>query len=113
MNGPQDLQVIAAAFEQAAETFTHQGSRVAALAGYLVVGCAPLGDGWVGGDQCGALAQQATSLGRALNPVGTGGCTRIAHSLQQLLATFQEADRRQAANPRLARSVAGGAPGGG
>jgi len=113
MNGPEDLQVIAAAFEQAADTFTHQGGRVSALAGDLVAGCAPLGDRSVGGDQCGALAQQVRSLGRALDSVGVAGCAGIAQSLHRLLAAFQEADRSQAANPRLAASVAGGARGGG
>jgi hypothetical protein len=108
VSGPPDLQVIAQAFEECAQTFTTQGGKITALASQLSADCTPLGDRSVGGDQCGTLGQQVTTLVRSLDSVGTSICTGMAHALQQVLAKFQEVDQGQAANPHLVPQPGGG-----
>jgi uncharacterized protein YukE len=108
VTGSPDLQVVAPAFEECARTFTDQGRTISCLAAQMREFCAPLGDQFVGGDQCATLSQQANTLVRALDTVGTGGCAGVARALQQLLASFQELDRGQAASSSPIRPATGG-----
>lgn len=106
----QDLRVLAAAFEQCQGTVGARAASIAELGGELGRLQSVLGSEDVGGDQCGELAAQVSTLSKGLDALGgSGGVGGVADAIKQILERFQQVDTAQAANPRLTvRKLAGG-----
>lgn len=101
--GGQDLQVVAAAFEQCQGTICARAASIVELGGELARLQTVLGSQDVGGDQCSQLAAQVSTLSRGLQALGgTGGLGGVADGIRQILEKFQQVDAAQAANPRIA-----------
>lgn len=99
----QDLQVLAAAFEQCQGTVCTRAASIVELGDELGGLQSVLGSKDVGGDQCGQLADQVSTLSKGLHALGgSSGVGGVADGLAQILAKFQQVDTAQAANPHLA-----------
>ena len=98
----QDLKVLAAAFEQCQGTVSTRAASIVELGGELGRLQSVLGSQDVGGDQCGQLATQVSTLSKGLEALGgSGGVAGVADGINQILEKFQQVDRAQAANPHL------------
>ena len=106
----QDLRVLAAAFEQCQGTVGARAVSIAELGGELGRLQSVLGSEDVGGDQCGRLGAQVSTLSKGLDALGgSGGVGGVADAIKQILERFQQVDTAQAANPHLTvRKLAGG-----
>ncbi len=99
----QDLQVLAAAFEQCQGTIGARAASIVELGGELARLQSVLGNQDVGGDQCSLLAAHVSTLSRGLQALGgSAGVGGVASGIGQILQRFQQVDTAQAANPHLA-----------
>ena len=99
----QDLQVLAAAFEQCQGSVSTRAASIVELGDELGRLQSVLGSEDVGGDQCSQLASQVSTLSKGLHDLGgSGGVGGLAAGLAQILEKFQQVDASQAANPHLA-----------
>lgn len=100
--GGQDLKVLAAAFEQCQGTIGTRAASIVELGSELGRLQAVLGSQDVGGDQCGQLAAQVSTLSKGLEELGgSGGVGGVASGIGHILEKFQQVDTAQAANPHL------------
>lgn len=108
--GGQDLKVLVAAFEQCQGTVSTRAASIAELGGELGRLQSVLGSEEVGGDQCGELAAQVSTLSKGLDALGgSGGVGGVAAGIKQILEKFQQVDAAQATNPHLVvRKLFGG-----
>lgn len=98
----QDLKVLAAAFEQCQGTISMRAASIVELGNELGHLQAVLGNQDVGGDQCGQLAAQISTLSKGLEDLGgSGGVGGVASGIGRILEKFQQVDTAQAANPHL------------
>ena len=98
----QDLRVLAAAFEQCQSTVSDRAQSIVELGSELSRLQSVLGSQDVGGDQCGQLATQVSTLSAGLEQLGgSGGVAGIATGIAKILEQFQQLDQAQAANPHL------------
>lgn len=98
----QDLQVLAAAFEQCQGTVSARAASIVELGGELRRLQSVLGSEDVGGDQCSQLAAQVSTLSRGVEALGgSGGVGGVAAEIKQILERFQQVDTAQAARPHL------------
>lgn len=98
----QDLQVLAAAFEQCQATVSSRASSITEIAAQLRQLRGVLGDRDVGGDACEQLAQQVDQFAAGLEQLGgRSGVAGVAAGIGQILEKFHEVDRSQAANAHL------------
>lgn len=99
----QDLKVLAAAFEQCQGTVSARAASIVELGGELGRLQPVLGSEDVGGDQCGQLAAQVSTLSKGLEALGgSGGVGAVADGMRQILERFQQVDTAQAADSHLA-----------
>ena len=98
----QDLEVLAAAFEQCQDTIRTRAASIVELGGELGRLQSVLGSVDVGGDQCGQLAAQVSTLSKGLEALGgSGDVGGVADGIRQILEKFQQVDAAQAANSHL------------
>ena len=103
----QDLNVLAAAFEQCQGTVSTRAASIVELGAELARLQSVLGSEDVGGDQCSRLAAQVSTLSKGLDALGgSGGVGGVADGIRQILEKFQQVDTAQAASPHvLARKL--------